>query len=214
MGTPTRQSPLPRLRGEGLRPQSLQELRDASTQFELAGDELAAALAHRPRAVAVFEQRAHRIGEGARVAGLDEQSVLRDPVQPHSARACDLFSRGLLREKVRDAVFVQPSVIAPNGQMDGIPVPLIDAMAGGKAVIASAISGIPEVVVHEETGLLVDPANPRMLADAIRRLAVDPALRARLGARAREKVTQECSLADCTAKLIALFDRHNPELPA
>ena len=111
-------------------------------------------------------------------------------------------------------IVVQPSVIAPNGQMDGIPVPLIDAMAAGKAVIASAISGIPELVVHGETGLLVDPANPRMLADAIHRLASDPALRARLGANAREKVAREFAPDACAQQLISLFDRYDGELPA
>lgn len=111
-------------------------------------------------------------------------------------------------------VVVQPSVIAPNGQMDGIPVPLIDAMAMGKAVIASAISGIPELVADGESGLLVDPANPRMLADAIRRVIGQPALRARLGAAAREKVLRDFSLDACTDELIALFDQHNPELAA
>lgn len=105
------------------------------------------------------------------------------------------------------AIYVQPSTIAPNGLMDGIPIPLIDAMASGKAVIASAISGIPEVVVHGETGLLVDPANPRMLADAIRTLANDPALRARLGANAREKVVREFDLETSAKQLIALLEQ-------
>lgn len=107
---------------------------------------------------------------------------------------------------IRNAdVYVQPSVIAPNGQMDGMPVPLIDAMAAGKPVIASAIAGIPELVVPEESGLLVDPANPRMLADAIRRVLRDPDLRARLSARAKEKVAREFCLERCTAQLIELF---------
>ena len=105
------------------------------------------------------------------------------------------------------AIYVQPSVIAPNGEMDAMPVPLIDAMASGKAVIASAISGIPEVVVHGETGLLVDPANPRMLADAIRTLARDPGLRARLGANAKEKVAREFDLETSAKKLIALVEQ-------
>lgn len=109
-------------------------------------------------------------------------------------------------------IYVQPSVIAPNGQMDGIPLALIDAMAAGKPVIASAISGIPELITDGESGLLVDPANPRMLAEAIARVQREPILRARLSSRAREKVAREFSLEDCVNHLIELFDAHNPRL--
>lgn len=109
-------------------------------------------------------------------------------------------------------IYVQPSVIAPNGQMDGIPIALIDAMGAGKPVIASAISGIPELITDGESGLLVDPANPRMLAEAIARVQRETVLRARLSARAREKVTRDFLLEDCVNQLIALFDAHNPKL--
>ncbi len=133
--------------------------------------------------------------------------------KPHKGRAVFLEALTLLDNEIAVGdlptadIVVQPSVIAPNGQMDGIPVPLIDAMAAGKAVIASAISGIPELVVHDETGLLVDPANPRMLADAIRRLAHDPALRARLGANARAKVARDFCLERSMRELIALLEQ-------
>ena len=63
--------------------------------------------------------------------------------------------------------YVQPSIITPNGKMEGIPVSLMEAMAAGLPVIASSISGIPELVVHEETGLLVPPENPEALVSAI-----------------------------------------------
>ena len=115
------------------------------------------------------------------------------------------------REALRAAaVVVQPSVIAPDGQMDGIPVALIDAMAAGKPVIASAISGIPELVVDGETGLLIDPANSRMLATAIERVLADSVLRARISARAKERIARMHSPDACASELIALFDQHNP----
>ncbi len=117
------------------------------------------------------------------------------------------------REALRGAaVVVQPSVIAPDGQMDGIPIPLIDAMAAGKPVIASAISGIPELVTDGESGLLVDPANPRMLASAIERVLADSVLRARISARAKEKVARLHDADACARQLIALFDEHNPAI--
>ena len=104
-------------------------------------------------------------------------------------------------------LFVFPSIIAVDGQMDGIPVSLMEAMAAGKPVVGSAISGIPELVRHEINGLLVDAAYPQRIEAAIRRLVEDPALRARLGDAGRQTVRQQFDVRRTTAALIALFDR-------
>src|SRR5205085_4931176 len=64
-------------------------------------------------------------------------------------------------------VFVLPSVIARDGQMDGIPISLMEAMAAGVPVIASALSGIPELVRNEVSGILVDATNSDQLALSI-----------------------------------------------
>lgn len=63
----------------------------------------------------------------------------------------------------------------------------LEAMAAGKAVLATRVGGVPEVVVDGETGILVPPGDPEALAEGIRRLAGDPALRERLGAAGRER---------------------------
>lgn len=63
---------------------------------------------------------------------------------------------------------------------EGLPLVLVEAMANSLPVIASAVGGIPEIVEHEKNGLMVPPGNPSELADAIRRLASSPELRARL----------------------------------
>jgi len=109
-------------------------------------------------------------------------------------------------------VFVLPSVIAPDGQMEGIPVALMEAMGAGKAVIATSISGIPELVEHGVNGLLVAPGNARELADAIRTLLGDAELRARLGAKGKEKVEREFRLERTVTELLAILDRHNPRV--
>jgi glycosyltransferase involved in cell wall biosynthesis len=93
------------------------------------------------------------------------------------------------------AIFCCPSVYEPFGIIN------LEAMACETAVVATSVGGIPEVVVPEETGLLVDPgltpgtfdpADPaafaRALAAAINRLAGDPALRARFGKAGRQRV--------------------------
>lgn len=112
-------------------------------------------------------------------------------------------------EEIRNAdLFVLPSIIAADGQMEGIPVALMEAMAAGKPVVATAISGIPELVVHEQTGLLVDPASPRMLADAIKRLLSDGALCQQLVRNGRAKVREEFELGRTVSELLAIFDHH------
>ena len=104
-------------------------------------------------------------------------------------------------------LFVFPSIIAVDGQMDGIPLSLMEAMAAGKPVIASAISGIPELVRHEVNGLLVDAAYPQRIEAAIRRLIEDPALRARLGAEGSRTVRGHFDVRRSSAAMVALLDR-------
>ncbi len=101
----------------------------------------------------------------------------------------------LAREQViaryaRAAVYVQPSRIAADGDRDGIPNVLLEAMAMGLPVVASRVSGIPELVGDLHNGLLVEPDAPELLAAAIARLLAEPALCTGLGCRARETVTE------------------------
>lgn len=104
--------------------------------------------------------------------------------------------------------FVLPSIIAVDGQMDGIPISLMEAMAAGKPVVASAISGIPELVRSHVHGILVDAAYAERLAEAVRVLISDPELCRRLGEAGRQKVRSDFDLRHTTEKLVALFDRY------
>lgn len=104
-------------------------------------------------------------------------------------------------------IFVLPSIIRNDGQMDGIPVSLMEAMAAGKPVVASSISGIPELVRHEVSGLLVDTAYPARIAEAVQRLVDEPELRERFGRAGREFVSQHYDVRRTTEQLITLFDR-------
>jgi glycosyltransferase involved in cell wall biosynthesis len=102
---------------------------------------------------------------------------------------------------------VLTSVVAPDGQMEGIPVALMEGLAAGKAVVASDLSGIPELVEDGVTGLLAPPGDPEAVAAAVGRLARDPGLAARLGAAGRERVAREFRLETTVAELLALLDR-------
>jgi glycosyltransferase involved in cell wall biosynthesis len=92
-------------------------------------------------------------------------------------------------EQYRKAdLFVLGSEIAENGDRDGIPNVFIESMAMGVPVVGTNVSAIPELIRHEETGLLVPPGNPEALADAILRFLEDENLRNRIVLAAKEKV--------------------------
>ncbi len=88
-------------------------------------------------------------------------------------------------------LFVLPAVHDPQGNVDGLPNVILEAMASGLPVVASDISGIPLAVEHEATGLLVPEGRVGPLAEALARLAADPDLRARMGQAGRRKVERE-----------------------
>jgi glycosyltransferase involved in cell wall biosynthesis len=85
-------------------------------------------------------------------------------------------------------VVVIPSVRDDSGNVDGLPNVVLEALAAGAAVIATAAGGIGTVVEHERTGLVVPERNAEAIAAAITRLTDDPELRTRLGGAARRMV--------------------------
>jgi glycosyltransferase involved in cell wall biosynthesis len=101
-------------------------------------------------------------------------------------------------------VLVAPSVPTKGGKREGIPVVLMEAMSTGLPVVASRLSGIPELVTDGVSGLLVTPGDDVALADALAALAADPALRRRLGAAGRDTVLREF---DVDRNAAALADR-------
>ena len=108
----------------------------------------------------------------------------------------------------RSSVFVLPSVVAPDGQMEGIPVALMEAMAAGRPVVTSDLSGIPELVQDGVSGLLVQPGDAEGIAAALKRLIDDPGLGRALGERGREKVEREFRLDGTVAELLREIEPH------
>ncbi len=109
---------------------------------------------------------------------------------------------------------VLPSVTQRDGQMEGIPVALMEAMAMGVPVISTRLSGIPELVRDGGGGLLVPERDPAALAAAMERLAGDPALAARLGEGARRAVAEDFDRARNVARLEQLFTGDSSSGPA
>ncbi len=116
-------------------------------------------------------------------------------------------SRAALKMSYEAAdIFVLPCRIDDSGDRDGIPNVLAEAMATGLAVISTNVSGIPEIVAHEENGLLVEPDSGEQLAAAITRLASDPALRTRLGEAAAWRIADVFDADRTILDMQKLFD--------
>jgi glycosyltransferase involved in cell wall biosynthesis len=103
------------------------------------------------------------------------------------------------------AVSVMPCIIAENGDRDGLPTVLIEAMALGTPCVATDVTGNPEIVRDGETGFCVAQRDPDALATAVERLLDDPALRVRLASRARALIEAEFDVDRNAAALRALF---------
>lgn len=102
--------------------------------------------------------------------------------------------------------YVQPSIITNNGKMEGIPVSLMEAMASGLPVVATEISGIPELVIDGETGILVPFGDPKSLFFATLRIYNDPQISSILSGRGRKMVLSEFDIINTVYKLSGLFE--------
>jgi colanic acid/amylovoran biosynthesis glycosyltransferase len=111
-----------------------------------------------------------------------------------------------LRRRMRRALAVcVPSLAAADGDAEGLPNVVLEAMAEGAPVIGSEHAGIPEAVEHERTGLLVPPGDPEALASALRRLIAEPELRRRFGSRGRRLAAERFSAAAQSRRLEAVL---------
>ena len=123
----------------------------------------------------------------------------------------DARSRGVdarfhgFTSSVRDRLAAADVFVLPS-RGDNAPMAILEAMAAGLPVIATRVGGIPELVTHEQTGLLVAPDDPAELAAAIERLAGDPELRAALGARAAARVAADFSVERAVESTIELYE--------
>ena len=105
-----------------------------------------------------------------------------------------------------DAVTV-PSVRDASGNVDGLPNTLLEGLASGTPVVASAVAGIPEVLRHEVDGLLVPPGDHEQLADALASLLDNEALAGRLGQGARARAIADLGWDRVAAGFEEIYDR-------
>ena len=120
-----------------------------------------------------------------------------------------------LIEMMREAsVVVLPCVVSKSGDRDGLPTVLLEAMALGKPVVSTRVSGAPEIVEHGETGLLSEPSDPPALAAMLLEVLRDPAGAARMGLRGRARAERLFDLDRNCAQLAAMFRDAIAEVPA
>ena len=105
----------------------------------------------------------------------------------------------------RADVVVLPAVIAADGARDIIPNTLLEAQAAGLPVVSTTITGIPEIVRHGESGLLVPPGDSTARTEALATLAADPGLRARMGAAGRADVEARFDIDDNLRRFVDAF---------
>jgi colanic acid/amylovoran biosynthesis glycosyltransferase len=108
------------------------------------------------------------------------------------------------------SVFVLPSIADPEGGMDNLPTVIMEAMATGLPVVSTNIGGIPEMVVQNETGFLVQPADPIALAKAIEDVIDDRLLAQRLGEAGHQRAQELFSIEKNVRELCARLPPQSP----
>ena len=102
--------------------------------------------------------------------------------------------------------YIQPSIITPSGKMEGIPVSLMEAMACCIPVIATNISGIPELVLDGETGWLIPPKSPNAILESVMQVYNQPQKASIIAKQGKELVLREFDIMKSTSSLSLLFE--------
>jgi glycosyltransferase involved in cell wall biosynthesis len=148
--------------------------------------------------------------------GVEAELDLVGRVQDASMAAAlldDARARGLEgRVRVRgetdgiDAALAGADVLLVTSRGEGTPLVLMEALARHVPVVATAVGGVPDIVRHGDTGLLVPPGDPDALAAAVARIAADPAAAQAMAERGRRHVEARFATEPCLARLGAVVD--------
>jgi len=124
----------------------------------------------------------------------------------------------VMRSLERAALLAVPCVIGRDGNRDGLPTVILEAMAAGRPVVATAVTGIPEAVLDGTTGRVVEPGDTTAFVEALRELLLDDVRRARMGRSARRHAERLFDLRRNVASLDSCISGDappaRPDLPA
>jgi glycosyltransferase involved in cell wall biosynthesis len=124
---------------------------------------------------------------------------------------------GPLRDLLPDALGFVPqdrlfelydkaAVVLLTSEREGLPNVVLEAMARGKTVVSTPVGGIPAVIEDGKTGLLVPIGDAQATRDAVEHALADPELRGRIGAAARERVSEYCSWDRVTQRTLEVYE--------
>lgn len=154
-----------------------------------------------------IDVRLDLVGDGPKQAELVAQTnqlQITEQVRFLGAKTTDEVSNLLNQADV----FALASFQTKSGNREGIPVVLMEAMASGVTVVASNVSGIPELVTDNQTGLLSEPQSATAIADNIQQLINSPTLANELSQNARQFIEQEFEQGVNIKRLMTLFNQY------
>ena len=103
------------------------------------------------------------------------------------------------------SVYASLDVMVSSSRQEGLPIAILEGMASGLPLVATAVGEVPTVVVDGQTGVLVPAEDVDSLAEGVLRLLRDSEMRARFGAAAKQRVEDEYSAARMTADYIRVY---------
>ncbi|REL26115.1 glycosyltransferase [Thalassotalea euphylliae] len=124
----------------------------------------------------------------------------------NSVRFLGKLSSAQVKEQMQLAdAFIQPSITARDGDMEGVPVAIMEAMATGVPVVSTYHSGIPELIEHQVSGMLSPERDEKALAENIYQLCKDVGLQKTIASNARTKIEQVADVRKLNEQLISTF---------
>ncbi|WP_198806089.1 glycosyltransferase family 4 protein [Leptolyngbya sp. BL0902] len=158
------------------------------------------------------EFRCNLVGTGELAAELQAQIEAAN-LQPWVSLVGPQPQREIKRWVQEAAVFAAPCVVGSDGNRDGLPTVLLEAMALGTPCVSTDVTGIPEVLQHEVTGLQVPQRDPVALALALERLLRDAHLRVSLATQARQQIEANFDIHTNAAQLRRVFRQVGGKTP-
>jgi glycosyltransferase involved in cell wall biosynthesis len=162
----------------------------------------------------LLEAHAHALADDPRlrlvlVGDGDERVGLQERARTLGVLDTVVFTGMVDRSEIPEYLAAADIVAVPSvrydGYVDGLPTVALEAMAAGKPLVASRVGGLVELVDDQENGLLVGEKDVRALADALVRLAGEPDLRARLGARGQAEIGDQRSWKAAAQRYVTLY---------
>ena len=146
------------------------------------------------------------IGDGALRENLQEK-IDRLSLSSRVTLLGSLSQGGVFEKLQAGDIFALPSITDCQGASDVFPTVIMEAMSAARPVVSTRLAGIPELVVHEETGFLVRPGDTMALVDALEQLVRNPELRLRYGRAGRMRIEQHFRIEQTIRPLVELLQR-------